>query len=215
MIRVEQLVFNSFGVNTYLVYDAANNCLVVDPAFYTPDEQKYFELQLADRGLQLKGLINTHCHIDHVLGIDYIREKYQLPLQAHELETDNLEKAPLMGDLFGWQLAPLQGIEKKIGHGDKILLGNDELLALHVPGHSTGSLAFYSAKGGFVITGDVLFRESIGRSDLPGGDYDTLMSSIKSELMVLPGETTVYPGHGESSTIAHEAASNPFINLIE
>jgi hydroxyacylglutathione hydrolase len=215
MIRTEAIVFNAFQVNTYLVWDETGDCLVVDPAFYSTEEQNVLESLISEKGLFVAGQINTHCHVDHVLGVHHMKAEYKCAIRAHNEELRVAANVPLMGDLFGWSVEPISGIDEYIEDNQRIPVGNHFLQAIHVPGHSMGSLAFYSREGGFVITGDALFRGSIGRTDLPGGDYDTLVTSIKSRLLVLPPETVVYPGHGPSSTIGEEIGSNPFLRAIE
>jgi hydroxyacylglutathione hydrolase len=212
MIHLDKLVFNSFRVNTYLLHDETKECIIIDPANYDTGEHMQMTDFIAQHELKPVLNLNTHCHIDHVLGINYIREHYNIPLHAHEQEKEMLENAPLMGQLFGFSVAPLPSIDKFIIHNDTISFGKSTLQAIHVPGHSRGSLAFFSAKDGFVITGDVLFENSIGRTDLQGGDYDTLIGSIRSLLFTLPPETSVWPGHGEPTTIEKEMKHNPFFN---
>jgi hydroxyacylglutathione hydrolase len=214
MIRAEAFVFNNFMVNTYLVWDDSGQCLVVDPAFYYPGEQLYFEDSLRERGLTLTGQVNTHCHVDHVLGIRHVKTEHGCPFRAHREEERIAATVTLMGNLFGLHVESLEGIDEFIRDGQPIPVGNHELISIHVPGHSPGSLAFYSLEGGFVITGDALFRESIGRTDLPGGDYDVLLDSIRNRLLVLPPETVVFPGHGPSSTIGNEISGNPFLRPV-
>lgn len=212
---METLVFNSFQVNCYLVWDETGRCLVIDPCFYSREEEEMFEGFLSRRRLEITGQVNTHCHVDHVLGAGYLKSRYGLPFRAHREESPLVSNVPLMGEMFGFKVAPLEGIDAFIGDRENITVGNHQLLALHVPGHSPGSLVFYSREGGFVITGDALFAAGIGRTDLPGGDYDTLIRSIREQLLVLPPQTIVYPGHGPSSTIGEEKAYNPFLNMVQ
>jgi glyoxylase-like metal-dependent hydrolase (beta-lactamase superfamily II) len=211
MIQINTIVFNSFQVNTYLVWDETGECLVVDPAFYSEEEQDAFDAFISDKNLKITGMINTHCHVDHVLGVQYCQRRFNTPFRAHLDESKMVNNAPLMGNVFGLILEPLSGIDEPIEDHQMISIGKNALQAIHVPGHSPGSLSYYSREGGFVITGDALFQGSIGRTDLPGGDYDTLIQSITSRLLVLPSETIVYPGHGPSSTIGQEMAENPFL----
>lgn len=213
MLQIESLVYNSFQVNTYLVWNEHGDCLVVDPAFYSPDEIRAFDQHINSSGLSLKGQINTHCHVDHVLGVKHIQTAYGFPLQANSNEAGLLNNAPMMGEVFGLNVEAISGIAKSIGDKELIEIGSDSLKAILVPGHSPGSLSFYSREVGFVITGDALFQGSIGRTDLPGGDFDTLISSIRSGLLTLPPETIVYPGHGDPTTIGEEAANNPFLGM--
>lgn len=212
MLHLEKLVFNSFQVNTYVVHDESGECLIIDPACYSDEENMTLKNFIDQRKLKPVLHINTHCHIDHVLGMQFVRDTYSIPSYGHEKESQNLISGPLMGDLFGFSVNPLPPIDRNINDNETISFGNSELLALHVPGHSPGSLAFYSSEGKFVITGDALFDGSIGRTDLPGGNYDTLIDSIRSKLFTLPPETTVWPGHGSSSTIGKEISENPFFN---
>ncbi|MCK4879005.1 MAG: MBL fold metallo-hydrolase [Bacteroidales bacterium] len=213
MLTIESLVFNAFQVNTYLVRNEKGDCLVIDPAFYSPDEINTFDRYITSNGLNIIGQLNTHCHVDHVLGVQHMQTTYKCPLRAHPDESNLLNNVPLMGDIYGLQVEPLSGIDKPIGDNASIEIGDDFLKAILVPGHSPGSLSFYYPEGGFVITGDALFQGSIGRTDLPGGDYDTLISSIRNRLLTLPPETTVYPGHGDPTTIGDEASNNPFLAL--
>jgi len=215
MIQLEILIFNSFQVNTFLLWDETGDCLVVDPAFYSEEERRMFDDLISERGLKLTAQINTHCHVDHVLGVQHILSQYGCPLRAHREEAKVLENAPLMGNIFGLNVEPISGIDKNIEDNEIIHIGNQSLQSIHVPGHSPGSLAFYSREEGFVITGDALFQGSIGRTDLPGGDYDQLIQSIRSRLLVLPMETVVYPGHGSSSTISYECTENPFLSMAQ
>lgn len=213
MIQIETLVFNSFQVNTYLVSDETGNCLVVDPAFYSAEEKATFDNHLIQNNLQVIGQINTHCHVDHVLGVHHMKAQYNVPFRAHIAEANLVNQAPIMGDVFGLMVEPIDGIDQSIIDHDIILVGEHKLESILVPGHSPGSLAFYSKEGGFVITGDALFQGSIGRTDLPGGDYDQLIESIQSRLLVLPSETVIYPGHAAPSTVGSEIAENPFLRM--
>ena len=215
MIKIESLVFNAFQVNTYLVTDEEGNCIVVDPAFYSPEEEAAFDRHIAERALKLIGQLNTHCHVDHVLGVRYLQQKYQLPLRAHKNEAGLLNNAPLMGEVYGLKVEAIPKIDQEVGDEESLSFNGSTLRAIWVPGHSPGSLSFYSQEGAFVITGDALFQGSIGRTDLPGGDYDTLIQSIRTRLLTLPPETIVYPGHGDPSSIGDEARGNPFLTMVE
>ena len=213
MLRIEALVFNSFQVNTYLVRNEEGDCLVIDPAFYSPEDISSFDRYISSAGLTIIGQLNTHCHVDHVLGVKHMQTAYNCPLRAHPDESGLLNNAPIMGEVYGLKVDAFSGIDQAIDDEDSIAIGEDSLIALLVPGHSPGSLSFYSPEAGFVVTGDALFQGSIGRTDLPGGDYDTLISSIRNRLLTLPPETTVYPGHGDPSTIGEEALNNPFLTM--
>lgn len=213
MLKIETHVFNAFQVNTYLIINEKGECLVIDPAFYSPEEIRTFDHYIASRELQIIGQVNTHCHVDHVLGVRHMQTRYKCTSRAHPEEASLLNNAPLMGEIYGLHLEPLSGIDQPILEGDMISIGEDSLQAILVPGHSPGSLSFYSPDSGFVLTGDALFQGSIGRTDLPGGDFDTLISSIRNKLLSLPGETRVFPGHGDPSTIGEEALNNPFLSM--
>ncbi len=212
MIKLDKLVFNSFQVNTYLLHDETKECIIVDPACYEKEEEVLLSNFITVNGLKPVLHINTHCHIDHILGIPFVREKYKIASHAHAMEEKILANGHIMGEVFGFMVQPFPHIDKQIEHGDKIQFGKSEITALHVPGHSEGSLAFYAVEEAFVITGDALFEGSIGRTDLPGGNYDQLIHSIRENLLTLPGDTRVMPGHGGESTIQDEIESNPFFN---
>lgn len=215
MLTIESFVFNSFQVNTYLVKNETGDCLVIDPAFYSPEEINTFDQYISSNGLNIVGQLNTHCHVDHVLGVHHMVKTYNCPIRAHSNESKLLNNAPLMGEIFGFKVESFSGIDNLIEDDGLIAIGDNSLKAILVPGHSPGSLSFYSPEGGFVITGDALFKGSIGRTDLPGGDYDTLISAIREKLLILPPETTVYPGHGSPTTIGEEAQNNPFLAKAE
>ena len=213
MLSIETLVFNSFQVNTYLVKNENGDCLVIDPAFYSPEEVKAFDRHISSAGLTISGQLNTHCHVDHVLGVKHVQTAYKCPLRAHPEEAGLLKNVPIMGEVFGLNVEALSGIDQHVSDDESISLGEDILKAILVPGHSPGSLSYYAQEAGFVITGDALFEGSIGRTDLPGGDYDTLINAIRSRLLTLPPETIVYPGHGNPTTIGEEASNNPFLSM--
>jgi hydroxyacylglutathione hydrolase len=215
MIRLEKLVFNSFHVNTYLLYDETKECIIIDSACYEKEEEEALVRYIAEHELQPVLHINTHCHIDHILGMPYVRDKYKIKSHAHESEQKLLTNGHIMGEVFGFHVSTFPELDKHIADSEKITFGNSEIIALHVPGHSEGSLAFYAENEGFVITGDALFDGSIGRTDLPGGNYDQLINSIKNKLLSLPGQTIVWPGHGSSTTIQKEILTNPFVNDLK
>ncbi|HDR67747.1 MAG TPA: MBL fold metallo-hydrolase [Bacteroidaceae bacterium] len=211
MIQIKTFVVNSFMENTYLLWDeSSGESILVDAGCYEPHEIRSVENFISENNLKLKKLVNTHCHIDHVLGVPFFKDKYNLDFVAHREESYLVKRAHFMGELFGIKVNEFPDLDTFIEPGAEISLGEYSLLAIHVPGHSRGSLAYYNSDAGFVLTGDALFRGSIGRTDLPGGNYDQLINSIKNNLFVLPPETEVFPGHGDSTTIAIEKDSNPF-----
>jgi hydroxyacylglutathione hydrolase len=212
MIGIKTFVCNAFQENTYLLFDQdTRQCKVFDPGMSTMNEKNEFDRFLLENRLKLEAIINTHCHVDHVLGCRYIKEKYNVPFMIHRSELPMLEKAQLYGDFFGLEVEPPPLPDGFIAEHETMQIGTSGLHTIYVPGHSEGSVAFYNAEESFIIVGDVLFRGSIGRTDLTGGDYEILINSIKANLLSLPPETIVYPGHGASTTIGHEAKTNPFL----
>lgn len=211
MIKIQPFVFNAFQVNTYVLSDETNECVIVDAACYTQNERNAIDSYITSNNLKPVKLINTHCHVDHVLGLRYMATKYGIAVEANEADIPLLVEAKKHGVIFGFDVEEPPVVTNYITEGKDITFGNSVLQCFHVPGHSRGSIAFYNPDQKFVITGDVLFKGSIGRTDLPGGDYDQLMLSIYKKLMVLPGETEVFPGHGPSTSIHEEALSNPFL----
>lgn len=211
MTYVVGLTFNPFQENTYIIYDDTKECVIIDPGCINGTEQQTLVNKIEELGLKPVKLINTHCHLDHIFGNHFVAEKYNLPLEMHEGEIPVLKAAPISAQMYGIpypEHSPEPG--KFIKEGDIIEFGETQLKSLFTPGHSPASLSFYCETGGFVIAGDVLFQGSIGRTDLPGGDYDTLIDSVKEQLFVLPDNVEVYPGHGPSTTIGFEKNHNPF-----
>lgn len=210
--KVSILSFNPFQVNTFIVSDETGDCIIFDPGCHNEQEKNNLKTFIETNKLNPFRLINTHCHIDHVFGNKYVSETWSLPLEIHRLEIPVLEAVPQISQYFGINvMEESPDPEKFLEEGDLVLFGNTELKVLLTPGHSPGSLSFHCQKEHFVIAGDVLFRESIGRTDLPGGDFNTLIESIKNKLLPLGDEVKVYPGHGPATTIGHERSSNPFL----
>ena len=201
MIKIKNFSFNAFQVNTYIISDQTSECVIIDAACYTPDEKNIIDQYISDQKLTPVKLINTHCHVDHVLGMKHFVEKYKIEAEVHEADIKLLANANKYGIVFGFDVEEPPVITSYLSENKNITFGNSVLKVFHVPGHSPGSVAFYNPEQKFVITGDVLFKGSIGRTDLPGGDYDQIMQSIYKKLMVLPPETEVLPGHGPSTTI--------------
>lgn len=212
-MKVARFEFNLFGVNTYVVWDPDTmEAAVVDPGMENPDECEKFKQFIERERLQVTSLINTHLHIDHTLGNDYVKTAFDVGLTANPgddfLGKTRGEQAAAF-HLRNTDLPPVH-IDIEVKDGDKLMVGNGELKVITVPGHSPGSIALYSEKDGFVITGDALFAGSIGRTDLPGGDHSTLLNAIRTKLFTLPDATVVLPGHGPDTTIDAEKKSNPF-----
>ena len=206
--------FSLFGINTYLVFDPdTKDCAIVDPGMSTPEEEKAIENFIAEKGLTLQHVINTHLHIDHVAGVPFLRKKYGAPILAHEADKFMGEKIQHQASAFGLDME-IDGIEisEYLKDGDKIKIGNGVLEVIEVPGHSKGSIALYDPQGKWLISGDALFQGSIGRTDLPGGNYRELIDSLEEKLLSLPEDTVVFPGHGPSTTIGEEKRTNPFLS---
>lgn len=211
MTKVQVFEWNPFAENTYIVYDDSGDCAIFDPGCYEWKEQEALRLFIKAQGLRPVRLLNTHCHLDHVFGNAFVSHTWDLPLGIHREELPVLEQFPEVCRRYGIpnvQNSPRPGYF--LEPGTVLEFGNTRLEMLFTPGHSPGSISFYCREAAFVISGDVLFHESIGRTDLPGGDHETLLQSIQSQLFVLPPETLVYPGHGPTTTIRHEMENNPF-----
>jgi glyoxylase-like metal-dependent hydrolase (beta-lactamase superfamily II) len=211
MIIVKQFTFSPVQENTYVVYNEDREACIIDPGCYYLNERNQLKELIEKTGLQPKYLLNTHCHLDHVFGNKFIHETYGLLLHLHPMEEKVLAFAPTSGEMWGLPFENYEGPYVFLEEGDQINLGTDNFQILLTPGHSPGSICFYNKEQQIVIAGDVLFRESIGRTDLPGGDHETLLNSIRRKLFVLPDEVVVYPGHGPSTTIGYEKINNPFL----
>jgi glyoxylase-like metal-dependent hydrolase (beta-lactamase superfamily II) len=213
MLTVTSFMFSPVQENTYVVYNQSGDCCIIDPGCYFGNERNELKEFIQDAGLSPKYLLNTHCHLDHVFGNKFVHETWGLTLHLHEKEVPVLEYAPSFGVSWGLPFDNYEGDLIFLREGEAIRLGNDTLHILFTPGHSPGHVCFYAEAEQFVIGGDVLFRQSIGRTDLPGGDFDTLITSIHKQLFVLPDEVVVYPGHGPETTIGYEKVHNPFLNM--
>lgn len=212
MANVVCLTYNPFQENTYLVYDHSGECIIFDPGCYTDAERENLKQKIHDLGIKPVRLINTHCHLDHVFGNEFVANHYGLKLEIHEDELPVYEAVHQICKFYGIPFnANLPAPSSFIKEGEVIKFGNSTLEVLLTPGHSPASLSFYDKTDGNLIAGDVLFRDSIGRTDLPGGDYDTLLKSIKEKLLVLEDDIKVHPGHGPQTTIGYERANNPFL----
>lgn len=210
MTNIHLLTYNPFQQNTILL-ESAGECIIIDPGAYSQEEQKDFLNFIYENDLKPIRLLNTHCHLDHVFSNGLVVEKFGLDLEIHEKELAMLRACPQVGQAYGIPMAPSPEPKKWLKAGDRIAIGEDSLQIIFTPGHSPGSISLYSEKHKYLIAGDVLFHESIGRTDLPGGDFNTLLRSIKDELLNLHDEVVVYPGHGPTTTIGHERNHNPFI----
>lgn len=213
MAVVIQLTFNAFSENTYLIYDHTGECLIVDPGCSNAKEEDRLFETIRQHQLKPVRLLNTHCHIDHVLGNTFVAETFQLELEAHANELPILRLTPQIAAMYGVPYPkPSPEPTHLLNPETAITFGQTTLEVLFTPGHSPGSVAFLCRESNFVVVGDVLFREGIGRTDLPGGNQAELFASIKNELFILDEATVVWPGHGPETTIGYEIRHNPFFN---
>jgi hydroxyacylglutathione hydrolase len=213
MLTVKTFIFNPVQENSYILYNEEKQCCIIDPGCYFENESKELRSFVQNSGLTPVLLLNTHCHLDHVFGNKFVHEEWGLPLHIHENEKPLLDYAPESARIWQMPFENYSGPINYLKEGETVSIGKDSLDILFTPGHSPGSLSFYSEDSGFVIDGDVLFHFSIGRSDLPGGDFETLFQSIQTKLFTLPDETKVYSGHGSMTTIGLEKMNNPFVKL--
>jgi len=211
MITIKIFVFNSFQVNTYILYDDSKECIIIDPACSNQSEFNTIEAFIKEKELKPVAFYNTHCHIDHVVGNYFIDKYYNIPLGIHKEGLSFLKLSKITGVAFGFHIEKVIKPSVFLKEGDEVKFGHSVLKVLYAPGHCNGSICFYSEKDKFVIVGDVLFKQGIGRTDLPTGDYDLLISNIKNKLLTLPDSTVVYPGHGGSTSIGSERKFNPFL----
>ncbi|MDE7442034.1 MAG: MBL fold metallo-hydrolase [Muribaculaceae bacterium] len=212
-MKIAKFTFSLFGINTYVVYDpATKDCAIIDPGMFNSEEEEAMDNFIKRNGLKVTAIIDTHLHVDHAVGVQFAKRKYGAPLLAHQADEFLGDRIQQQAQMFGMREKTEDvKIDRYLLPGEVIKIGDGELKVIHVPGHSPGSVALYDAKDGFVITGDALFSGSVGRTDLPGGDMRTLISSIKNGLLSLPDSTVVYPGHGPATTIGQERHSNPYL----
>jgi hydroxyacylglutathione hydrolase len=211
IMNIKTFTVNGFAENSFLLYDETLECLIIDPGFYEQQEKESLLRFITENKLIPVKVLNTHCHVDHILGNRFVCEQFHIPLSTHKEDQFLLDRASQMGEIFGFKVESSPAVDTYLSDGETVKFGNSEIKVLHTPGHSPGSLSFYNEQDGFVIVGDVLFAGGIGRTDLPKGDYKTLISSIVNKLLILPAETVVFPGHGPSTTIRHEYDTNPFL----
>lgn len=211
-MKIYRLVYSPIEVNTYIVDNEDGSCAIIDCGCYSDEEFVELKAFLDEKGLKPVMLLNTHLHLDHIFGNGRVFKEYGLLTHASALEESNRQSASSHALLFGMTMDEPPVIGKTVSENELIKFGNTEFKALFVPGHTAGSIAYYIEKEEVVFTGDALFRGSIGRTDLPGGSYDTLIDSIRTKLLCLDPDTVIYPGHGNDSTIDNEKQNNPYIN---
>src|SRR5258708_5189327 len=213
MLSIQTFVFNPFQENTIVAFDETDEAVIIDPGCYLPEERATLDNFIATRKLKIHSLLNTHCHIDHVLGNDYVKEKYKVKLWIHPNDEPVLRSVKIYASNYGFERYRGASPDGFLNEGDTVKFGNTTLEVLFLPGHAPGHFGFYNHHQKVIISGDVLFAGSVGRTDLPGGDFDTLISSIHQKLFILPDDVVVYPGHGSTTTLGEEKISNPFCAL--
>jgi glyoxylase-like metal-dependent hydrolase (beta-lactamase superfamily II) len=211
-MKIKTFTFNPYAENTYILYDDTGECAIVDPGCYGRAEEKQLDDFISSHKLTPVRLINTHCHIDHVFGVPFVVKNYGLKLEIHKGEKIVLGYTEQVGKMYGTPSGPMPEPGGFLDEGDLVKFGKTQLEIYFTPGHSPASICFYHREEGQLICGDVLFKGSIGRTDLPGGNHDTLMNSIFDKLMPLDDDVVVYPGHMESTTIGDERKRNPFLH---
>ena len=210
-MKIACLPFNPIQENTYVVWDDTKECVVIDAGNCSPREDAALDDFISRQGLKPVLAANTHGHFDHTLGVGHLKQRYGIPFALSEKDRFLLDNAAVSGSLFGVKTGPMPAIDRDLDAETEIRFGNSVLRILRTPGHTPGHVAFYEPESKALFTGDTLFRESIGRTDLPGGDYSWIMRSILDVIVPLGEEVHVYPGHGPESTIGHELLYNPFI----
>ena len=212
-MNIKIFTFNQFFENTFIISDSTNECIIIDPGCYDKNEKQILQDYILTNNLVPTRLINTHCHIDHILGNNFVSKTWDLDLEIHHKDIDLLKNSKNIADLYGfvnYENSPITN--KFLVEGDIIEFGKSKLEVLFTPGHAPGHISLYSKNENFIISGDVLFNNSIGRTDLPGGNYNTLIDTIKSKFLCLDDSTVVYCGHGPSTTVGKERINNPFLN---
>jgi len=213
MIQIQTFTFNPFAENTYVVYDETGEGVIIDPGCYEKPEKVALTHFIEVNNIKIKYLLNTHCHIDHVLGNDFVKAKYQVPFLIHQKEEPVLRSVKAYAPSYGFNLYQEVLPDGYLAEGDTVSFGNINFEVLFLPGHAPGHIGFYHKDSHSLLSGDVLFEQSIGRTDLPGGDFHTLINSIHQKIFTLPDNVVVYPGHGDATTVGEEKISNPFCAL--
>ncbi len=210
-LNIKTLVYNAFQVNTYVIYDDKGKCIVVDPACYSQQEQNHLAAFLADNGLNVERIVNTHSHVDHVLGTGFMYRKYGLKPVIHRAGLPFYDHMAAHALSFGFEIDELVVPEEFIEDGDELMLGGEKIGVLYTPGHADGSVCLVHEAGKWIVTGDLLFQLSIGRTDLPTGSLEVLLRSVREKVLVYDDDYVIYPGHGPKSTIGFERLNNSFL----
>lgn len=213
MIQIQTFTFNPFSENTYLVYDETGEGVVIDPGCYEKSEKETLQQFIESNNIKVRYLLNTHCHIDHVLGNDFVKAKYNVPFLINKNDEPVLRSVKAYAPSYGFNQYHEVLPDGYLAEGDTVSFGNIIFEILFLPGHAPGHIGFYHKESHSLLSGDVLFEQSIGRTDLPGGDFNTLIKSIHQKIFTLPDNVIVYPGHGNPTTVGEEKVSNPFCAL--
>lgn len=210
-MHLKVFTFNPFQENTYLLWDESGACVIIDPGNSLSREDE--ELVEAIENLRLKpaAIWLTHAHADHVCGTAFLVRRFQLPVAVHRQDVRLLENAPFFATLFGFSMEAPPAPSLFVEEGKELFLGDTALEVRHIPGHAPGHVVYIHHESRQILAGDVLFCESIGRTDLPGGNHELLISGIREKLLTLPDDYVVWPGHGPATTIGHERRFNPFL----
>lgn len=213
MLSVETFTFNPFQENTYILFDETLDALIVDAGCYEKEEERELSDFISSKGLNVRAIINTHSHIDHILGTYYAKDKYKVPLLIHRLDESTLRAGKISASIYGLNRFTEVTADGYLSESEPVKLGNQSFEVLFLPGHAPGHVGFYHREQKLLLGGDVLFYRSIGRTDLPGGDFNTLIESIHKKIFTLPDDVVVYPGHGPATTVGEEKVGNPFCAL--
>ena len=211
MLKISTFIFNPFMENTYVVSDRSGECVIIDAGNYSAADDRALVNFINENGLKPVMAVNTHGHVDHILGVNFVKETFGIPFALHGDDKFLVDSAPQHGAIYGFDVKAIPTIDRDIRDEKSISFGETTLEIIHTPGHTPGHICLYSPENGILFTGDTLFKESIGRTDLPGGDYSWIMRSILERIVPLGGDVEIYPGHGPQSTIGHETLYNPFI----
>ena len=214
MINIAALQFNPFQENTYVIWDDTKECVIVDAGNYSPAEDRRLQQFVEEKGLKPVMALNTHGHVDHILGVEFVKRTWGVPFALHGADRFLVDSAQQHGALYGFRVETVPAVDIDLEGRDSISFGDTTLKLIHTPGHTPGHVGIYAGEDKKLLTGDTLFRESIGRTDLSGGDYSWIMRSIIDRIIPLGGDVEIFPGHGPASTIGHEVLYNPFITEV-